>query len=503
MKNIRYSIATLLVIVLSHAAVAQTALSSYFLDGMLYNSKINPAMQAERSYFSLLLGNTSVGLKGNVGLSNFLYPRGENELATFMSGSVTADEFLSGIPEKTKLGMNLDETIMAFGFPMLGGYFTFDLSAHSSVGVSLPKGLFEFAKKGLQENRYSFSGLNINATSYAAASIGYSREIFDGFQIGANAKYLLGLAHADIFVDKLDVELSGQRWMVESRAQAQAALFCGTDVEIDENNIIKSLELALGQEDLMNLRASGGFAVDLGVVYDMKKLVPGLTLSASVVDLGYINWRYMLSGQSTDAKVEFDGFGEVDVKTDEFCAFTVAVGVRDGSKESVADDELLCFDNLVPRFVGCFCIGINSISLYKEFACKTVGFCNGLVVAVNHCDHSFVDFADESSIALLCSDTVLFFCKNNAGKNLIILEGVNTVHIVTCHNRVDNSDIGISLNETVKSIELRTNREKFFAKIEAVVFVGLLTSSKCSDATEHHNECECERNNLFHGWGLL
>ena len=338
MKNIRYSIATLLVIVLSHAAVAQTALSSYFLDGMLYNSKINPAMQAERSYFSLLLGNTSVGLKGNVGLSNFLYPRGENELATFMSGSVTADEFLSGIPEKTKLGMNLDETIMAFGFPMLGGYFTFDLSAHSSVGVSLPKGLFEFAKKGLQENRYSFSGLNINATSYAAASIGYSREIFDGFQIGANAKYLLGLAHADIFVDKLDVELSGQRWMVESRAQAQAALFCGTDVEIDENNIIKSLELALGQEDLMNLRASGGFAVDLGVVYDMKKLVPGLTLSASVVDLGYINWRYMLSGQSTDAKVEFDGFGEVDVNDVE--------GSVNAELEKLADDaaKLMAFN---------------------------------------------------------------------------------------------------------------------------------------------------------------
>jgi hypothetical protein len=158
---------------------------------MLYNSKLNPAMKAERGYFSLLLGNTSVGLKGNVGLANFLYPRGENELATFMSGSVTADEFLSGIPEKTKLGMNLDETIMAFGFRMFGGFLSFDLSMHSSVGVSLPKGLFEFAKKGLQENRYSFSGLNINTTNYAAASIGYSHKIFDGFQLGVNAKYLL------------------------------------------------------------------------------------------------------------------------------------------------------------------------------------------------------------------------------------------------------------------------------------------------------------------------
>lgn len=308
MKNIRYAIATLLVIVLSHTAVAQTALSSYFLDGMFYNSKLNPAMPAERGYFSLGLGNFSLASRGNVGLSNFLYPRGENGLATFMSGSVTADEFLGSIPDNTKLGVSLDETIMAFGFRMLGGYFSFDLSLHSSVDVSLPKGLFEFAKNGLKEECYSFSGLNVNTMNYAAATLGYSREIFKGFRFGANVKYLLGLAHADVYVDKLNVELSGQRWMVESHAQAQAALFCKAGLMTDENNIINGVDL----NNLAGLGASNGFAVDLGAVYDMGKFVPGLKLSASVVDLGFINWRYMMSGQTTDAKVEFKGFGEVD-----------------------------------------------------------------------------------------------------------------------------------------------------------------------------------------------
>ena len=305
MKNIRYTIATLLVIVLSHTAVAQTALSSYFLDGAFYNSKLNPAMQAERAYFSFGLGDFSLSSRGNVGLSNFLYPRGENELATFMSGSVSADEFLAGIPDNTKLGVNLDETIMAFGFRMLGGYFSFDLSLHSSTDVSLPKGLFEFAKNGLKKEHYGFSGLNVNTMNYAAATVGYSREIFKGLRVGANAKYLLGLAHADLYVDKLDVELSGQRWLVESHAQAQAALFCEADILMDENNIINGLEMA-------DFRASSGFAVDLGVVYDMAKFVPGLKLSASVVDLGFINWRYMMKGQSADAKAEFNGFGEID-----------------------------------------------------------------------------------------------------------------------------------------------------------------------------------------------
>ncbi len=330
MKNVRYIIAVLLLFVCSQASVAQTALSSYFLDGTLYNSKINPAMKAERGYLSLGVGNTSVRTKGNVGLSNFLYPRGENQLATFMSGSVTADEFLGKIPENTKFGASVDETVMAFGFRMFGGYFSFDFSLHASADLSIPKGFFEFSKKGLKENSYSFSGLNVNTMNYAAATIGYSHDIFEGFRLGVNAKYLLGLAHADVYVDKLNVELSDQRWMVESHAQAQAALFCETRLQMDENNVITDAELALEFDDLVNLRSSNGFAVDLGFVYDMDHIVPGLSLSASVVDLGFINWRYMMSGHSADAKVEFNGFNEVDYNDVE--------GAVDAELERLADD---------------------------------------------------------------------------------------------------------------------------------------------------------------------
>lgn len=312
MKKIRNIVAAFLVIVCTQTSVAQTALSSYFMDGMLYNSKLNPAMKAERGYLSLLLGNTSLGTKGNVGISNFLYPRGENELATFMSGSVGTDEFLGGMPDYTRLGFKLDETLMAAGFRLFGGYFSLGLSLHSSATVSLPKGFFEFAKKGFQENSYSFSGLNVNTMNYAAATVGYSHNLFQGFRFGVNAKYLVGIGHADLFVDKLNVEMNEQHWMVESHARMQAALFCETEVMVDENGVVNGADLALELDDLMNIRTSNGFAVDLGFVYDMDEFVPGLTLSASVIDLGYINWKYMMTGQSTDAKVEFDGFGEVD-----------------------------------------------------------------------------------------------------------------------------------------------------------------------------------------------
>lgn len=305
MKNIRYIIAVLFVAV-SFNGMAQTALSSYFLDGTLYNYRLNPAMKAERGYFSLLLGNTSLRTRGNVGVSNFLYPTDGNKLATFMSGSVDKNEFLGKLPENSRLGFNLDETILSAGFRAFGGYASLGVSLHSSMAVTLPKGLFEFAKKGFQENSYSFSGLNVNTMNYVAATLGYSYEVIKGLRIGANIKYLAGLAHADLYVDKLNVELSGQRWMIESHARAQAALFYETDVKLDENGVVDGFELGA-----ISPKASG-FGIDLGAVYDMNSIVPGLKFSASVVDLGFINWKYMMKGQSSDTKIEFDGFDEVD-----------------------------------------------------------------------------------------------------------------------------------------------------------------------------------------------
>lgn len=306
MKNVRLIIVALFVFVCSLEGMAQTALSSYFLDGTLYNSRMNPAMKAERNYISLGIGNVSFKTKGNVGVSNFLYPVGKNELATFMSGSVGKDEFLNNLPDQVRAGFNFDETIMAAGFRMLGGYASLGLSVHSSVSMSLPKGLFEFAKKGMSNSAYSFSGLNFNTMNYLAATIGYSRHVYKGIRVGANIKYIMGLAHADILVDKFNVELSEKRWFAESHAQMQAAVFCEARATLNKNNAIDGIELG------SLAPSASGFAVDLGIVYDMDSIVPGLKFSASVVDLGFIKWKHMMKGQSADTKVEFNGFNEVD-----------------------------------------------------------------------------------------------------------------------------------------------------------------------------------------------
>ena len=128
MNKIKYSILLAVCGVSALQVNAQTAKSAYFLDGMYHNYQLNPAMQAERPFFSAALGNWSLKTNGNFGLSNFLYPYGDNQLTTFMSSSVSADEFLGRLPQSLQLSTELGSTLFAAGFRLLGGYTTLSLS---------------------------------------------------------------------------------------------------------------------------------------------------------------------------------------------------------------------------------------------------------------------------------------------------------------------------------------------------------------------------------------
>lgn len=305
---------TTLLVVAPLNSVAQTAKSAYFLDGTLHNYMLNPAMEPERNFFSVLCGNVSLKANANVGLSDFIYPYGDDQLTTFMNGTVDATSFLNRLPNNVRLFSDLDVTLLAGGWRMLGGYSTFGLTLHSTASSNLPKDLFEFTKQGLKKSAYSFSDINVRTTNYAALNWGYSRELFDGFRVGVNAKYLLGLAYANVHVDKLNVELSNKQWMVESHARADVALFAETNFVVNDNGVINEVQ-ALTDPSSLN-PVGMGLAFDLGMQYDMDDIVEGLSVYASATDLGRIFWSHMQKASSRDSRIVFDGFEEVT--TDDF-----------------------------------------------------------------------------------------------------------------------------------------------------------------------------------------
>lgn len=306
-KNIRNILLVLLTVAAAPSVSAQTLVSGYFLEGNLQRSMLNPAFAGDHNYLAFpFMSNLSVGTRANVGLSDFLYPtqREGYALTTFMSGQVDAEEFLSRIPDNTRLSYLMDYTMLAAGFRSFGGYTTLRVGMRAEVGVSVPKDFFAFAKQGLQNSHYSLSGLRMNALAYGDIALGHSHPVGDNLTIGATAHLLVGGVAANVAVKRLDLDMNETSWRVESELAGQVANYGSATYEETPEGT-SNIEITPGL-------TSFGFAADLGAAYNLDDVVEGLRVSAALTDLGFLGWSNSLEAFTQKSTFEYSGFGEID-----------------------------------------------------------------------------------------------------------------------------------------------------------------------------------------------
>lgn len=319
MKNINMNFkklaAFVLVALMTVGASAQTLRTGYFLDGNLFSYRLNPALQPARGYFSIpVLGGINLNTTGNVGMSNFLYdsPLNNDKLVTFMHSSVSADEFLGNLEDKNNFRMNLDVTLFSVGFYAFGGFNTIDLTMRSQTGMNLPYDLFRFMKV-MGADKYSFGDIEMQSKNYADLSIGHSHDINENLTIGARAKFLFGLGYANAVFNKMDIAMSGDKWVIAADAQADIAL--GGAFTHSKEKSAPGRAVVDGYDDIKAGLQGFGMGVDLGATYDFSGvLVDGLVVSASLTDLGYISWnKTARAAINPENPYEFSGFTEMSI----------------------------------------------------------------------------------------------------------------------------------------------------------------------------------------------
>ena len=281
-------------------ASAQSLRSSYFMDGMNYRHQLNPAYAAESNYLNLpffVLGNFNVGLQGNIGVNDFLYKYNQNgySLTTFMSPTVGNAEFLDRLHKNNHLNVNVSMPVVAFGFRAWGGFNTFDIGIRSNTSINLPYGLFDFMKTGMSNEAgtyYNVKDLTVRSNSYVELALGRSQSINEQLTVGGKLKFLVGAANADGKIHNMDIYMSEDEWQIEAEGELNGSLKGGSFKTKEPNE--------LGQKEVEGLKVKnpgvGGFglAIDLGATYKMNEYVEGLTLSAALLDLGFIRWNNTL-----------------------------------------------------------------------------------------------------------------------------------------------------------------------------------------------------------------
>lgn len=311
--TIKHLASIAIALVVATGVSAQNTLnSSYFMEKMTKRNQLNPALKTPNNYVSMpVLSNFYLGVNSNLGLGTFLYPR-DNKLVTFLHESVPADEFLGKLANDNALELDLGLDIISFGFWAWGGQNTFNLALKSNTGAYLPKELFQFLKTGQEPTgvtHYDMSNVTVASNNYLELAFGHARDITDKLGVGARVKVLLGAAHAEARIDRMDITMSQDEWIIKQAGHLQASslLNLTTDPETGEITNYK-----LGN----NFGLAGfGLGFDLGATY---KLIDNLTLSAALTDIGFMRWNN-LSRAETDPNKEFrfSGFDNIGAKDDE------------------------------------------------------------------------------------------------------------------------------------------------------------------------------------------
>lgn len=305
----RHIAAALAVAAATAPLAAQELRTSYFAETSDFKHQINPALLEDAYVGMPLLGNFHVSATGNVGLKNFIYHNtGANSdlypLTTFMSPTVSASQFLGDLHDKNRTDLYINYNVASVAFKAFGGTNLVELNLRSNTHFTLPKELFEFMKSTGARDHYDLSGVGARTQNYAELALGHSRDINDKLRVGAKMKFLFGIAYADLDVKQLDVTLSGDQWKAVGDARIAAAIMSNEFLPSDSKPAAPDGRPRVDDFDVEGGLAGFGLAFDLGATY---KLLPDLTLSASLTDLGFIKYGKAAHASSA-GEWTFDGF---------------------------------------------------------------------------------------------------------------------------------------------------------------------------------------------------
>lgn len=286
----------------------------FFMPGVPQSNRINPAIQPGCGFY---LGAPALApLRLQIGSNSFavsdiIYPGPEGDsLITPFHPLGDKDAFLNNLGEKNFIKTDVALSLMSFGFRAGKSFISADMNLRVDSKVGYPGGVFNFLFNGASDSSYlDLGGLGLDLSAYIEMGLGWSRRdfILPNLDIGFRGKLLFGLANIYTRSSVLDIRASMEEWNIHSDYELGIAvnpiLF---DMDAYEVNFSDFEPPVFVKPDLSNigtlvtqlLTNDFGMAADLGVNY---RPIPQLQVSASLLDLGFINWN-----NSKTASFNFD-----------------------------------------------------------------------------------------------------------------------------------------------------------------------------------------------------
>ena len=211
-----------------------------------------------------------------------------------MNDRVSPAEFQRKIGRNNRLDLDARVNLLTLGFWADRRFYTIDLNVRGLNAVSAPSDLFAFLKEGSQGgNSFDFSGTGVRAKEFVELAFGWSKNYNNVFNAGFRVKALVGAAEAEVLAESMKLSMASDRWEIQARSVLNASSPSLVYRREGEDLDVGSIEFGGSKIG----PAGYGAALDLGASWNV---LPSLTLSAAVLDLGPMRWNREVQGVSPE-----------------------------------------------------------------------------------------------------------------------------------------------------------------------------------------------------------
>ena len=291
------------------ASFGQHSQSMYYMERLPQVTSMNPAFQPVSNFYLGLPGISNINL--NVGNNTLDYQdiifdsQQVGSKITFLHPDYDIDKFLGKLNENNDLFTEFSTNLFNVGVRAEESYFSFKIKMKADLQMSYPNDLAEIILKGNNDFKgktAEFGNFSILSSNYLEYSLGYSQKISDEFTFGINVKYLngLGLLRSKDFNLGLYTSEAGDSLALSSDIALQAS----APVKVNRDSLDYVEDIESRDIKVSDLTANPGFAIDFGATY---KPMDELLLSASVIDLGFINYGNFAHNYNIKGDYSFTG----------------------------------------------------------------------------------------------------------------------------------------------------------------------------------------------------
>lgn len=298
--HIRFLIRVILALTLVLPGSAQQSNTMYLMHDVPQSNLLNPAVQLKCRYFIGIPALSSL----HVSYTNTAFTY--NDLAATNTWNV--DGVFNQLHRTDLFSVDLLLHPISLGYRWKSWYFTFNLAEQVHGYLTVPKDLAEVVFYGngpFIGETAKFSSLRPGAYHLRKYSIGVSKITGPYLTAGIRGNLLFGKANLSAGRSRMQVTTDEDNFgILLDGFYTMNGAFPVTITQDADGNIdgVEPGEFDLRQY-LLN-RGNPGFSIDLGAIYRYDERI---TLSASLLDLGFISWRRDVNNVTGEGSFQYVG----------------------------------------------------------------------------------------------------------------------------------------------------------------------------------------------------